>query len=70
MQGIALWDSEKRLCPKPSQPQRTGHLASIAIDQINLIRTLDTYTETFRSSTPKLSVDSHNRLIPVEFYNE
>lgn len=39
--------------PKASQIQRAHHLASTAIDQINLILTLGTYTEIFRNSPPE-----------------
>ncbi|CAK3290922.1 hypothetical protein VCRA2123E76_10092 [Vibrio crassostreae] len=45
-------------------------MTSILIDQINLIRALGACTETFRSSIPKSSFYSHNKLMPIEFYSE
>lgn len=57
-------------CPKPSQPQRIDQPVNTKINQINLIRILGTYTEAFLNSTLKRSIDSHNRLIPLEFNNE
>lgn len=56
--------------PKSSQNLQTEHLSSAPIDQVELIRTLLSYTEFFRNSTPQLYTDSHNRLILVEFHNE
>lgn len=44
--GLVLFRFVTRNCPEPSQTQETNHLASSAVDQINLIRTLGTYTET------------------------
>ena len=57
-------------CPKPSQPQRIDQPVNTKIDQIKLIRILGTYTEVFLNSILKRSIDSHNRLIPIEFNNE
>lgn len=58
------------MCPKPSQNLQTEHLSSTSIGQIKLIRALFSHTEFFRNSPQQLYVDSHNRLIAVEFHNK
>ena len=68
--NLYTWHFLARKCPKASQNQRLRHLLSTPIDQVNLIRTLVSYTEPFCSLTPKPYVDSHWGLILVEFYNQ